>query len=71
MGAGLRQKDVYAAGDCLGDPGRPVGTAVRSLKDVPRTLVETFHPYPTMVEGLELAALTFDKDVAKLSCCAT
>lgn len=34
-------------------------------------LVETFHPYLTMVEGLKLAALTFDKDVAKLSCCAT
>lgn len=34
-------------------------------------LVETFHPYLTMVEGLRLAALTFDRDVAKLSCCAT
>ncbi|MBI3014367.1 MAG: hypothetical protein HYY65_04755, partial [Candidatus Tectomicrobia bacterium] len=33
-------------------------------------LVETFHPYLTMVEGLKLAALTFDKDVTKLSCCA-
>jgi mercuric reductase len=34
-------------------------------------LLETFHPYLTMVEGLKLAALTFDKDVATLSCCAT
>ncbi len=33
-------------------------------------LVETFHPYLTMAEGLKLAALTFKKDVAKLSCCA-
>jgi mercuric reductase len=33
-------------------------------------LVETFHPYLTMVEGLKLSALTFKKDVAKLSCCA-
>jgi len=33
-------------------------------------LVETFHPYLTMVEGLKLAALTFSRDVAKLSCCA-
>jgi mercuric reductase len=33
-------------------------------------LVETFHPYLTMVEGLKLAALTFKKDVGKLSCCA-
>ncbi|MBI4400299.1 MAG: mercury(II) reductase, partial [Nitrospirae bacterium] len=30
----------------------------------------TFHPYLTMVEGLKLAALTFNKDVSKLSCCA-
>ena len=34
-------------------------------------IVQTFHPYLTMVEGLKLAALTFNKDVAKLSCCAT
>lgn len=33
-------------------------------------LVETFHPYLAMVEGLKLAALTFKKDVGKLSCCA-
>lgn len=33
-------------------------------------LLETFHPYLTMVEGIKLAALTFKKDVAKLSCCA-
>jgi mercuric reductase len=33
-------------------------------------LVETYHPYLTMVEGMKLAALTFKKDVAKLSCCA-
>lgn len=34
-------------------------------------LADTFHPYLTMVEGLKLAALTFKKDVSKLSCCAT
>jgi len=34
-------------------------------------LVETFHPYLTMVEGLKLAALTFEKEVSKLSCCAS
>lgn len=36
-----------------------------------RDLVETYHPYLTMVEGLKLAALTFTKDVRQLSCCAT
>jgi mercuric reductase len=29
-----------------------------------------FHPYLTMAEGLKLAAQTFNRDVAKLSCCA-
>ncbi|MBK1637329.1 mercuric reductase, partial [Rhodovulum adriaticum] len=33
-------------------------------------LTETLSPYLTMAEGLKLAALTFDKDVSKLSCCA-
>jgi mercury(II) reductase len=33
-------------------------------------LAETLFPYLTTVEGLKLAALAFDKDVAKLSCCA-
>jgi mercury(II) reductase len=33
-------------------------------------LGETIFPYLTTVEGLKLAALTFNKDVSKLSCCA-
>ncbi len=33
-------------------------------------LADTIFPYLTTVEGLKLAALSFDKDVAKLSCCA-
>jgi mercuric reductase len=33
-------------------------------------LAETIFPYLTTVEGLKLAALSFTKDVAKLSCCA-
>jgi mercuric reductase len=33
-------------------------------------LGETIFPYLTTVEGLKLAAQTFTKDVAKLSCCA-
>ncbi|MFN8006779.1 MAG: mercury(II) reductase [Terriglobia bacterium] len=37
-----------------------------TIKDI----VETFHPYLTMTEGIKLAALTFQKDVGKLSCCA-
>lgn len=33
-------------------------------------LAETIFPYLTTVEGLKLAAQTFDRDVKKLSCCA-
>jgi len=33
-------------------------------------LAETLFPYLTTVEGLKLAALGFDTDVARLSCCA-
>ncbi|MGC9370401.1 MAG: mercury(II) reductase [Paracoccaceae bacterium] len=35
-----------------------------------KALGETIFPYLTTVEGLKLAAQTFDKDVEKLSCCA-
>lgn len=35
-----------------------------------KALAGTLFPYLTTVEGLKLAAQTFDKDVAKLSCCA-
>ena len=33
-------------------------------------LAEATFPYLTTVEGLKLAVLAFNKDVAKLSCCA-
>jgi mercuric reductase len=35
-----------------------------------RDLRETMFPYLTNAEGLKLAMLSFEKDVAKLSCCA-
>ena len=35
-----------------------------------KAMGETIFPYLTTVEGLKLAAQTFDRDVAKLSCCA-
>jgi len=34
-------------------------------------LAATLHPYLTLSEAVKLAALSFGKDVAKLSCCAT
>jgi mercuric reductase len=33
-------------------------------------VADTFHPYLTIAEGLKLAAQTFTRDVAMLSCCA-
>ena len=35
-----------------------------------RDLTDTFAPYLTMSEGLKLAAQSFSRDPAKLSCCA-
>jgi len=34
-------------------------------------LLDTFHPYLTMSEGLKLTAQAFERDVTALSCCAT
>lgn len=49
-----------------------IQTLVMALKMgmTTKALGETIFPYLTTVEGLKLAAQTFDKDVAKLSCCA-
>ena len=49
-----------------------VQTAVLALKFgmTAKALGETIFPYLTTVEGLKLAAQTFEKDVAMLSCCA-
>jgi mercuric reductase len=35
-----------------------------------KSLATEFHPYLTLSEGIKLAALTFDKDIKNLSCCA-
>lgn len=35
-----------------------------------RDFVELIHVYPTMAEALKMVALSFEKDVSKLSCCA-
>lgn len=34
-------------------------------------LADSFHPYLTLSEGIKLAAITFSKDIAELSCCAS
>lgn len=54
------------------DAGEVVQPAVVAIKAgmTVQDLIDTFFPYLTMVEGLKLAAQTFEKDVAMLSCCA-
>ena len=54
------------------DGGELVQTMVLALKAGMATedLANTIFPYLTGVEGLKLAAQTFDKDVSTLSCCA-
>ncbi len=49
-----------------------IQTIVMALKAglTVKDLAETIFPYLTTVEGLKLAAQTFEKDVAMLSCCA-
>ena len=39
------------------------GITVAELKNM-------FHPYLTLSEGIKIAAISFDMDVNKLSCCA-
>lgn len=36
-----------------------------------KDLAESFYPYLTLGEGIKLAAITFGKDISKLSCCAS
>ena len=36
-----------------------------------KELAENLYPYLTLSEGIKLAAITFGKDVSKLSCCAS
>lgn len=52
--------------------GELIQTAVIAIKAGMTTseLGQTIFPYLTGVEGLKLAAQTFDKDVSTLSCCA-
>ena len=49
-----------------------IQTAALAIKHgmTTRELGQTIFPYLTTVEGLKLAALSFSKDVTKLSCCA-
>ena len=52
--------------------GEAIQTAALAIRHgmTATELGETIFPYLTTVEGLKLAAQSFEKDIAKLSCCA-
>ena len=54
------------------EAGELIQTAVLAIRGrmTVRELADQLFPYLTMVEGLKLAAQTFNKDVKQLSCCA-
>lgn len=54
------------------ESGDTIQTAVLAIKGrlTVTDLAKTIFPYLTTVEGLKLAALAFNRDVSKLSCCA-
>ena len=65
--------DVLLGGQILAPEGADaVQTLALAIKHGMRAgaLAETLFPYLTTVEGLKLAALGFNTDVARLSCCA-
>lgn len=54
------------------EAGELIQTAVLAIRNrmTVQDLADQLFPYLTMVEGLKLAAQTFNKDVSQLSCCA-
>lgn len=60
---------VQAVAPEAGELIQTAAIAIRARMTV-HELADQLFPYLTMVEGLKLAAQTFTKDVAQLSCCA-
>ena len=60
---------VQAVAPEAGELIQTAALAIRHHMTV-QELADQLFPYLTMVEGLKLAAQTFDKDVTQLSCCA-
>ena len=60
---------VQAVAPEAGELIQTAALAIRARMTV-QELSDQLFPYLTMVEGLKLAAQTFSKDVAQLSCCA-
>ncbi|MBA5604185.1 mercury(II) reductase [Duganella sp. FT3S] len=64
-----RMIGVQAVAPEAGELIQTAALAIRARMTA-QELADQLFPYLTMVEGLKLAAQTFNKDVAQLSCCA-
>ncbi len=53
-----------------GELAMQISLAIKAKMTI-QELADAFHPYLTLSEGIKLAAITFNKDVAELSCCAS
>ena len=70
--AGKKDRKLLGAHILAPEGSDSIQTAVLAIRHglTIDDLAEAIFPYLTTVEGLKLAALGFDKDIAKLSCCA-
>ncbi len=65
-------EEILGASILAEGAGEVIQAAVMALRfrATVAEIADSFHPYLTIAEGLKLAAQTFSKDVAMLSCCA-
>lgn len=70
--ADRRTDRLLGASILAAEAGEAIQTAVLAIREgyTTQRLAQLIFPYLTLVEGLKLAAQTFEKDVSKLSCCA-
>ena len=69
-----RENDQLIGGRIIapegGELAMQISLAIKAGMTV-EELADAFHPYLTLSEGIKLAAVTFNKDVTELSCCAS
>ncbi|MBU6298054.1 MAG: mercury(II) reductase [Alphaproteobacteria bacterium] len=70
--AGAKSGKLLGAHILAPEGADSIQTAVMAMRCglTAKQIADTIFPYLTTVEGLKLAALAFDKEVTKLSCCA-
>ncbi len=70
--ADARARTILSAHILAAEAGEMITEAALAVRHglTIEDLTQAFHPYLTLSEAVRLAAQTFDKDVARLSCCA-